>query len=347
MTAVDPSRSARSNEAGPAIEASGLSKAYPRRAPFRSLLSRPFGWRWTPVLTDVSFSVQRGEVFGLLGCNGAGKTTLMKLLCTLLLPDSGTARVNGFDIEKEARSVRRSIGCVFADERSFYWRLTGRQNLRFFAALSDLAGGEAGRRIDEVLALTGLTSSAGTMVKDYSTGMRQRLAIARGLLARPGILILDEPTRSLDPAAAAELRRLIRADLAGVGGRTIVVATNLMEEAAALCDRVAVLSGGRIRACGDLRSLQRMANGAARYSLQVTASEAHSLKVLRDFMPSARISAVPVGNEGNRSTLHVELHDGEPDLSQLLTCLLGAGMKIEGCQKDELPLDELFIRLVG
>ena len=150
----------------------------------------------------VSFSVPRGEIFGFLGPNGAGKSTTIRMLCTLLEPTSGTAHVNGYDIVKEANDVRRSLGTVLAGERSIYWKLTGRENLEYFAALYHIPSAVAKKRVGELIERMELKDRANELVEKYSTGMRQRVAIAKALLARPPILLLDEPTLGLDPQAA-------------------------------------------------------------------------------------------------------------------------------------------------
>ena len=176
---------------------------------------KPQGWRrlanFKPVtaVQEVSLTIPRQELFGLLGPNGAGKTTLVKMLCTLILPSRGEATVAGYSLEQDA-AIRAAVGLVVADERSFYWRLTGRRNLMFFAAMHRLFGREAQRRVEQVLADVDLLDRAGDRFSNYSTGMRQRLAIARSLLHQPEILFLDEPSRSLDPTATQHLHTLIQ-----------------------------------------------------------------------------------------------------------------------------------------
>lgn len=203
-------------------------------------LSRP-----VRALSDVTLQVDRGQVFGLLGPNGAGKTTLLKVLATLVLPSEGRAMVYGADVVKDGHKVRRAIGLMTGDERSFYWRLTGDENLEFFAGLRGLGPRAARRSIDAVLMLVGLSTVAREVVGRYSTGMRQRLAFARALLGDPPLLMLDEPTRSLDPEATDRIRALLRT--LSQDGRTILIATHVLAEAAAVCDRVAIVAGGRVR----------------------------------------------------------------------------------------------------
>jgi ABC-2 type transport system ATP-binding protein len=203
----------------------------------------------------ISFEVRPGELFGLLGPNGAGKTTTIKMLVTLLLPTSGTARVMGHDVVQDTTNVRRRIGYVFGGEGGLYDRISGLDNLRFFAELYGVEPSAQRPRIDALLDMVGLAGREKEKVEGYSRGMRQRLHIARGLLHDPPVLFLDEPSLGLDPVGARELRRTI-ADLVA-SGKTVLLTTHYMFEADALCDRIAVINGGRIVAAGsgtDLKS---------------------------------------------------------------------------------------------
>ncbi|MDR7464462.1 MAG: ABC transporter ATP-binding protein, partial [Armatimonadota bacterium] len=197
-------------------------------------------------LAGISLRIEPGEVFGLVGPNGAGKTTLLKLLATLLLPSEGAARVDGADLVSQAGMVRRRVGLATGDERTFYWRLTGRENLEFFCGLRGQSPAVARRRAAEVLERVDLVEQADETVGRYSTGMRQRLAIARALLDDPPVLLLDEPTRSLDPVAAARVQTLIRR-LSREEGRTVLLATHQLGEAATACDRIGILVAGALR----------------------------------------------------------------------------------------------------
>src|ERR671922_908535 len=202
----------------------------------------------------ISFAVEEGELFGLLGPNGAGKTTTIKMLITLLLPTSGSARVLGHDVVRDAREVRKRIGYVFGGDRGLYEPLSALDNLRYFAELYAVRPREQKRRIGELLDLVGLTGREKERVEGYSRGMRQRLHIARGLLHDPDVLFLDEPTLGLDPVGARELRRTIASLTAA--GKTIMLTTHYMFEADALCDRIAVISHGRIVPEGTPRELK-------------------------------------------------------------------------------------------
>jgi ABC-2 type transport system ATP-binding protein len=198
----------------------------------------------------VSFGIEKGELFGLLGPNGA-----IKMLITLLIPTSGTGRVLGYDVVKDAREVRKRIGYVFGGERGVYERLSGYDNLRYFAELYGVPGRLQKQRIEELLELVGLKGREQERAEGYSRGMKQRLHVARGLLHDPEVLFLDEPTLGLDPVGARELRATI-ASLTDAG-KTILLTTHYMFEADALCDRIAVIARGKILAEGTPRDLKR------------------------------------------------------------------------------------------
>src|SRR5712691_3030175 len=203
----------------------------------------------------INLVVEPGEIFGLLGPNGAGKTTTMKMLATLLIPTSGTIRVLGIDPLARPREVRARLGAMLSGERSLYWKLTGRENLEYFAALYHVPPAEARTRIADVLEAVKLADRAEDYVERYSTGMRQRLALARALLPDPPLIILDEPTVGLDPQASRDLRDRVR-ELKRQG-RTVLLTTHYMEEADQLCDRVAIIDHGEIVALDTPAALKR------------------------------------------------------------------------------------------
>jgi len=241
----------------PALRLRHLSKRFKVRRGLLATLRQPRAQTWVHAVQDVSCDVQPGEFFGLLGPNVAGKTTLFKMLATLTSPDEGTATVFGADVMRQPRDVRRMVAPVAADERGLHWRLSALENLRLFATLYDLRGAVLGERVDEVLGVVGLRGAERRVVGTYSSGMRQRLLIARALLIRPRVLLLDEPTRSLDPVSARDFRNFLREQVAGPEKCTVVMATHSAEEALELCDRVAVLHKGRLLAVGAARALER------------------------------------------------------------------------------------------
>jgi len=241
------------------IEISGLNKEYSGKR----------------VVDGLELCVPEGELFGFLGPNGAGKTTLIKILCTLISPSSGNAYVNGYDVVLESSKVRQSLGLVATDERSFYWRLTGRQNLEFFATLHNFYSQRSRDRVDEVLDIVRLKDKADELFMGYSAGMKQRMAIARGLLNDPLVLFMDEPTRSLDPGAAQNLRDFIKDYIVKEQGKTIFLSTHNLEEAEQLCHRIAIFDEGKIKATGSSQDLKKglgMARRCVMPSLPLPAS---------------------------------------------------------------------------
>ncbi len=206
-------------------------------------------------LDNITLSIEPGEVHGLLGPNGAGKTTLVKILSTVLLPTSGSARVLGYDVVAETSTVRRLIGLVFGGDRGLYTRLTARQNLDYWAALYEVPVSESTARVSRLLQLVGLEERADDRVETFSRGMRQRLHLARGLVADPAVLFLDEPTVGLDPVASLRFRELVAALRSE--GKTILLATHDMVEAESTCDRVTLIDQGRILATESPRTIGR------------------------------------------------------------------------------------------
>ncbi len=227
----------------PAIEATDLVRTY--RTHTGVLRRRRLD---VPAVRGISFEVQPGELFGLLGPNGAGKTTTIKMLITLLLPTSGTARVMGHDVVHETTEVRKRIGYVFGGDRGLYDRVSALDNLRYFAELYGVDPDVQQRRIGALLEMVGLVGREKEKVEGYSRGMRQRLHIARGLLHDPQVVFLDEPSIGLDPVGARELRQTVQSLVDA--GKTVLLTTHYMFEADALCDRIAVINAGRIVALG-------------------------------------------------------------------------------------------------
>jgi len=234
----------------PAITVAGLGKVFHTPGGLRDLLRGRLFRGAVQALAGVSFEVAPGEIVCVMGPNGAGKSTLVRILGGLLLPSSGEASVAGADVGAATPAFRRRVSFVVGDERSFHFQVSGRENLLYFAALHGLSGLAARRRADALLERVGLGAAPGRRFKEYSRGMRQRLAIARGLLGDPEVLLLDEPTLGLDPHGARDLRRFLREEVIRAAGRTAVVCSNDPGEARAMADRVLFLDGGRLRGEG-------------------------------------------------------------------------------------------------
>ena len=232
------------------------------------------------VLKGVDLEVLRGDYVALLGANGVGKTTVLKTLATLLTPDRGAVLIAGMDVARQSRAVRDVTGYVLADDRSFHWRLTARENLEFFARLEGIGGREATHRIAFLLDRLDLSSSAERAFGEYSTGMKQRLAVARALLKRPRVLLMDEPTRSIDPGHAADIWRLVREEVEAVAG-CLVLVTHQIQEALSLCSRVAILADGQIVLDTTASSMEGFATDLDGFTVSVRGLRSGSLEQLR------------------------------------------------------------------
>jgi ABC-2 type transport system ATP-binding protein len=216
----------------------------------------PFSPLTHPALLGVSFQVEPGEVTALIGANGSGKSTLLRILATLLVPTRGRARVSGYDVERQGSQVRAQLGFHSATDGGFYERLTARENLRFFAAMNNLFDAEAARRLEELTELMGMGTFIDSQVRTLSTGQVHRLGLARAMIHGPSVLLLDEPTRSLDPMAAADFRRFLKTQLVERHGTTILFASHTLAEVEQLADRVVLLDKGRMLACDSPRGLR-------------------------------------------------------------------------------------------
>ncbi len=241
----------------PAVEVTGLTKVFEkgRRTIWQRVRRQPDERETFVAVNGIDLRVERGEIFGVLGPNGAGKTTILRMLATLLEPTSGEAKVLGIDVKTHPREIRANLGAMLSGERSLYWKLTARENLEYFAALYRVPPKETRARIDAALVAVKLADRADDYVERYSTGMRQRLALARALLPDPPLVILDEPTVGLDPQASRDLRDRVR-ELKRQG-RTVLLTTHYMEEADQLCDRIAIIDHGRIVALDTPAALKR------------------------------------------------------------------------------------------
>jgi ABC-2 type transport system ATP-binding protein len=322
-----------------AVSILDLTKRFPRTSGDRDLL--PFRKRqWVTAVEGVRLDIEEGELFGLLGPNGAGKTTLIKLICCLVLPSSGTAQIFGHDILKEESVVKNLVGLVSAEERSFYWRLTGRENLQFYASLYHLPGRQARKRIDEVLELVGMAGEGNIRFQNYSTGMRQKLAIARGLLSEPKVLFVDEPTRSLDPVSAQAVRRFLKEKVAG-GGKTVVLATHNLGEAEQLCDRLVIMNHGQVNSLGSVAELRALFQTQEKCELKARHFSGAILSRLRltEGVLDCRIN----GQGDGMTTVELMIAKRATVLPYVLQTMVNGGAEVCDCQMRELPLDEIFV----
>jgi ABC-2 type transport system ATP-binding protein len=324
-----------------AIELEHLSKRFEK--PLARL--RRLAKRATPdvvdALIDVSLRVEPGEVFGLVGRNGQGKTTLIKSTCGLLSPTHGHARVFGFHTVNELRAVKQRVGLVSADERSFYLRLSGRDNLCFFGRLLGLSEAQLAARIAQLAERFELGPVLARPFQEYSSGNKQRLSIARALLADPPLLLLDEPTRSLDPISAEALRAVVRAWAAAGGDKTVLITTHNLAEIEQLCGRVAILSRGRLIECATLSALKQKYAGEETVSLRV-AGDVQSAG-LAELRARFELAGEPLGDGQLRLTLRRRADDDR--LDALLRALAGLGLTVRGCDTQHFGLMQVLARI--
>jgi len=289
----------------------------------------------TEALHEVSFTCPEGKISCLLGPNGAGKTTIIKILACLVLPDDGDAVINGVSISGSSRGSGIKIGLATPNERSFYWRLTGRQNLEFYASLYGLNGNERQHRVSEVLAEVGLDGEESKPFRLYSAGMKQKLLLGRAVLCRPGILLLDEPTTHLDPLMRGTIHRLVES-FVEKWRTTVLLCTHDLTEAQELADHLIFLNDGRVQAEGTLASLR--------------AKIQPHVRLILDFAKLPRAgweSGLPLllfETEGNRIELEIEEKEVIPEI---VDAAVGAGGRLEGCRHHEESLSGIFARLSG
>ena len=315
-----------------AVECNNLSRTYSSR----NVMGRR---RDFVALQNLNLEIPKGAIFGLLGPNGAGKTTTVRILSTLLTPTSGTARVLGFDVETQAKQVRRNTGFILGGERGLYGRITGEQNMRFFAALNHINPGEAKRRTSQLLDRVGLTEHAGTPVENYSRGMKQRLHIARGLLTDPPVLFMDEPTIGIDPIGAQELRNYVP-ELAGEG-KTILLTTHYMAEADMLCDTIAIIDRGELAAMGTPSEIKR------RFSrlgiVEVTVNRPRE-QLAAEILEMEAVERVESTAEGPFQKLTISITFGT-DLRDTIVDAIGAE-NIESVVSRDPTLEEAYINIL-
>ncbi len=319
----------------PAIEVRRLSKVYTsHRGTFRRTRVE------NAALAGIDLTIEPGELFGLLGPNGAGKTTTTKILTTLLLPTGGEARVLGLDVVKQTDAVRRRIGFVFGGDRGLYWRLSGIDNLRYFADLYRIPPDVSRKRIAELLQRLGLAGRERDKVELYSRGMKQRLHLARGLLNNPEVLFLDEPTIGLDPVGARDLRVMVR-ELADTG-TTVFLTTHYMFEADSICDRIAVIKKGSIVAEGTPGSIKQVVAHLGVVEFEVEGMGPDRLGDLRR-LPG--VSSVAVSERELAQV--VTVHTSQPTEVMTQLGVILDGLNLEKVTSREPTLEDAYVQLIG
>jgi ABC-2 type transport system ATP-binding protein len=293
---------------------------------------------------DINFNVNKGEIFGFLGPNGAGKTTTIKMISTLLRSTSGTILVNGVDVDKNPIDVLKNLGTVLAGERSTYWKLTGRENLEYFAAMNGITGKKAKEKIDYLLNRFNLEKRADETVEKYSTGMKQRVALAKALIADPKILILDEPTSGLDPQSARNLRELIL-EIKGEG-RTVLLTTHYMEEADQLSDRIAIIDHGKIIAMDTPQNLKNSLNKTTMAILELSDWNDEISNKLKSITTLENIHS-KFNDDTQRWEIKFHISNGSDTVSRLISSITSQGIKIINFSVEEPTLEDVFINLTG
>jgi ABC-2 type transport system ATP-binding protein len=308
-----------------AIEAEGLEKTYGKTV---------------RALRGVSFSVERGTVFGLLGPNGAGKSTTVKILTTLSTPDAGSARVAGIDVLRHPGGVRRVIGCV-AQKNAVDLEATGRENLTLQGQLYQMAGADLRRRVDELLERFHLSQAADRPARTLSGGMLRKLSVALGLVHHPAVLFLDEPTTGLDPEARAamwaDIQKLARDD-----GVSVLLTTHYLDEADRLADRIAIIDEGRVVAQGTSNQLKSELRGDAIHIEVDRDSAADSTQRALGHL-NGRLRDVRIDGR----TLHARVEDGASAVPGVLAALEAAGVCVAAVTVSRPSLDDVYLQHTG
>lgn len=319
-----------------------LTKTFPKqRSYFSTLQSKQLSVDGSeiPAVDSVTIEIESGTVFGLIGPNGAGKTTLVRMLSTLVIPTKGTALINGYDIDSEGNKVRESIGLAVGGERSFYWRLTGSQNLEFFAAMQGLNGRILRRRVTELFELFDLVDAADKPYRFYSAGMKRKLDLARALVTDPPILLLDEPTTAVDPYAAIKIRQIIY-ELRS-RGKTILLVTHNLSEAEKLCDTIGLMNRGKLIATGSVTTLKALADNCRitiitrlpdeRAQLSKDLSDLYSIKIVKS----------------HDRELVLLIERKEDTVTSVLKSIAHLGYQINSLNIEQPTLEDIFFKLVG
>ncbi len=355
------------NISAPAVVTQNLTKVFAMRQSHKGGASLS----QVRAVDDLSLEIQRGSLFGLLGVNGAGKTTTVKMLSTLLEPTQGRAFVDGYDTVKDAVNVRSSIGCLLSGDRSHYWKLTARENLRFFGTMYHMEPRSLSPRIDYVLRLMGLSERADERVENYSAGMRQRLGLARAILHDPPVLFLDEPTTGLDVHSARALRQMV-VELA-LEGKAVLLTTHNLQEAQDICTKVAIIHGGRLVALDAPERLRERSQGVdvVEIKCEKVGADFHSPqdpqespeRVITRVAQSAGYgvgSAGQTAGHGPSLVLESSLPDQGKEwnvrlkgvnvaslMADLLACLADGGWRVTGINVKRPDLEDVFVEMTG
>jgi ABC-2 type transport system ATP-binding protein len=324
-----------------AVQVKDLRKIFISRKKkfFRTIEKKEF-----KAVDGVSFDIYKGEIFGLLGPNGAGKTTTIKMITGLLRPTSGSVCVMDKDVDKKPLEALKNIGTVLAGDRSIYWKLTARENLEYFASLYGCNKAEGKKRAEAIINRLGLTEKADELVEKFSTGMKQKVALGKALIPNAPVVLLDEPTLGLDPQSALNLREIIM-DIKSEG-RTVLLTTHYMEEADFLCDRIAIIDGGKIIALDTPENLKKSINEVKSIKIELTKAEE---KLINDIKAIENIKTVinDYNSEKRNYTLTIHHTNGNSIIQKILDCISKNKTQILNINVLEPSLEDVFIHLTG
>jgi len=337
----------------PAVRISELYKRYSGRrrggdySPKGFLKTILIGRKWEVVALDkVSFTVNHGEVFGLLGPNGSGKTTLIKILSNLVIPESGAAFVEGINVVRRPYAAAARLQTVLAESIGLEKRITARQNLQLFASLYGLSRQEANSRIDELLEYFGLQEVANKSSQSFSTGMTRKLSICRVLLSNASVIVFDEPTSGLDPSSADSLRRLIMQDLVYREKKTIIVATHNLAEANEMCTRIGLLSKGKLIAIGTPEEIKRSVEDRTDLSITLRGTVGRPDELQRELGKVDGVLSVEIADSLEAKQIRLT---GRKDMDYLdiFSVVSAHGLNVLSLETSSPSLEEAFIRLTG
>ena len=324
-----------------AIKTSHLTKKFKQSKINYKNLRSPISRKWITALNDINLQINTGELLCLLGKNGAGKSTLIRTLCGLITPTCGKAFIFGNDIGAGQQAIKKYIGYIICDERSFYWRLSGRQNLNFFAALYKLPREKMHNRIDELLEFFDLQRDADRPFKSYSSGMKQKLAIARGMLHNPDILFLDEPIKSLDPTTSLKIQQFIKQTIVKEHGKTVFLTTHNLEEAQFLNDKIAIIENGKIEASGTLEKIAKSLHLNSYYEIK-----------LKNRIEEIEHKLLPIKYKIIKQTTAINpltklaVPCDESEIDTIINHITFNGGKILSCNKNKVTVADIYHSIV-
>lgn len=324
-----------------AVEVKDIRKSFITR---KKKLLRTIEKKEFKAVDGISFDIFKGEIFGLLGPNGAGKTTTIKMITGLLRPTSGKITVMGKDVDKKPMEALSNIGTVLAGDRSVYWKLTARENLEYFASLYGCSKKEGKKRAEDIINRLELSDKADVLVEKFSTGMKQKVALGKALIPNAPVVLLDEPTLGLDPQSALNLREIIL-DIKREG-RTVLLTTHYMEEADFLCDRIAIVDGGKVIALDTPENLKKSLNEVKCIKIEVNKAEDKLINELKDIPKIEKVKS-DYDSDKRNYTLTIHHTNGDTIIQKIIDIISKNKSQILNINVLEPSLEDVFIHLTG